>query len=424
VRRAAGCSAARGARAARRPRAASTRPARLAAWLPLAAGAGCAALAACGGAGDWAPVQRRSLERSVEIAGVLEATSSDELRPPQIRDMHSFTISFLAAEGSELRPGDPAIGFDGSQLEQRLLQARADLDAAEKNLDKRRSDLAVERENAVLQLAEAQGRERRAQLQSEVPADVVAVQELELARLDHGLARDEVGHYRAALERLERRERIELLGLERQRDFFAERVASLERDLGRLMVRAPRAGVLVYKSNWRREKKKVGDTVWWAEALAQLPDLAQQRAVAEVDEVDAGRVAVGQRAELRLDAYPDRAYPASVVAVQRAVQRRSWRDPRRIVRVELALDRVDVERMRPGMRFTGELTLESVAEALVVPLEAVVSRDGRAAVLVDRQLGREWVEPRLGRRAGEWVEVLDGLREGERVRLRPESPAS
>jgi HlyD family secretion protein len=374
--------------------------------------------------GEWTVVERRDLERTVTVSGELEATSSADLRPPQIRDMHTFTIAFLAPEGSNLRAGDPAVGFDPSQLEQKLIQARADLDTAEKNLEKQRSDLAVERERAMLQLVEARGRARRAQLQSDVPAEVVASQELQLARLDRALSEEEVRHYEEALERLQRREDIELQGLRRQRDFVATRVSDLERDLGRLTVRAPRSGVLVYKSNWRSEKKKVGDSVWWAEAVAQLPDLAELRAVAEVDEVDAGGVRVGQEAALRLDAYPDREFSASVVEIHRAVEQRSWRDPRRIMRIELRLDRVDTERMRPGMRFVGELTLERSPDRLVVPLEAVTSRSGRPAVLRDGPYGASWVQPRLGRRVADAVEVLDGLEAGDRVRLRPESVES
>ena len=370
--------------------------------------------------GEWASVELRDLDRSVAIMGQLEASRSGDLRPPQIRDMHTFTISFLAPEGTALRAGDPAIGFDRSQVDQNLIQARADLETAEKTLEKRRSDLAAERERARLQLAEARARARRAQLQSEVPADVRASQELELARLDRALAEDEVRHYELAVERLELRERVELEGLRQERDTFVSRVAALERDLERLMVRAPRPGVLVYKSNWRGEKKKVGDSVWWAEAVAQLPDLALLRALAEVDEVDAGDVAVGQRATLRLDAYPDRSYSARVLEIQRAVERRSGRDPRRVMRLFLQLDRPDSDHMRPGMRFTGEVVLEALAQRLVVPLDAVASRDGRPAVLVDGPYGTDWVEPRFGQRSAEWVEVLDGLEAGQRVRLRPE----
>jgi HlyD family secretion protein len=374
-----------------------------------------------GGESEWAAVERRDLDRAVAITGQLEASASGDLRPPQIRDMHNFTISFLAPEGSALRAGDPALGFDSSQLDQRLIQARADLEAAEKTLEKRRSDLAAERERARLQLAEARARERRARLQSEVPAEVMASQELALARLDRELAADEVRHYETVVERLEMRERIEVEGLRRERDTVEARVAALERDLERLLVRAPRPGVLVYKSNWRGEKKKVGDSVWWAEAVAQLPDLGELHALAEVDEVDAGDVAVSQRAALRLDAYPDRVYAARVREIQRAVERRSPRDPRRVMRLLLELEQPDTERMRPGMRFAGELLLEKLEQRLVVPLEAVASRDGRPAVLVDGSFGASWVEPRFGRRSAEWVEVLEGLEAGQRVRLRPES---
>ena len=79
-----------------------------------------------------------------------------------------------------------------------------------------------------------------------------------------------------------------------------------------------------------------------------------------VDEAHAGLLVVGQRATLRLDAHPDREFTARVQTVKRRVQRRSWRDPRRVVAVELELDEVDSERMKPGMRLTGTLDVGSV----------------------------------------------------------------
>jgi HlyD family secretion protein len=41
-----------------------------------------------------------------------------------------------------------------------------------------------------------------------------------------------------------------------------------------MTVRAPQDGIVVYQTNWRDEKKKVGDSVWFGEKILALPDLA------------------------------------------------------------------------------------------------------------------------------------------------------
>jgi len=184
-------------------------------------------------------------------------------------------------------------------------------------------------------------------------------------------------------------------------------------------VTAPRAGTLILLSDPRREreKKKIGDSAWRGEKIVAIPDLERMRAEGEIDEADAGRVAVGQRVTLRLDAHPDVTFTGRVRAVRGAVQNRSPTDPVKVVGVDLALDRTDPQRMRPGMRFLGTVELDRAPRALVIPAAAVFNRPEGPAVVRRARWGAREVHPRLGRRNGHWVEVLNGLAEGDAVAL-------
>jgi multidrug efflux pump subunit AcrA (membrane-fusion protein) len=135
----------------------------------------------------------------------------------------------------------------------------------------------------------------------------------------------------------------------------------------------------------------------------------------EVDEADASRVAAGQKLSLRLDAHPDEEFGGTVSNIWGTVQRKSWRNPVKVVRLDIGLDRTDVRRMRPGMRFRGTIEIERVQEALVIPIEAVFSGDGGPTVYRKTFMGYDRVPVRLGRRNDNDVEVLEGLRDGDRV---------
>ena len=78
----------------------------------------------------------------------------------------------------------------------------------------------------------------------------------------------------------------------------------------------------------------------------------------------------------------------------------------------------DEERMRPGMRFRGQVIAELVPKVLAVPHEAVTLRPEGAAVTVRTLFDQRRVYPALGRRNQEYFEVLGGLDEGDRVMLR------
>ncbi len=372
---------------------------------------------------SWARVERRDLVISIDVEGELEAASSADLGPPQAKSIWDFKISFLAPEGAEVAAGEPVVGFDTDSLQHLLRKMVAERDTAVKELEKRATDLEIDRRDQLMELAEAVAELRYAELELEVPEQVISRRELEQARIDHRLARFEVEHARAGLEYLAARGRADLARFAEKRDRAAARVAEIEEQIAAMTVEAPRAGTVIYKTDRRGEKKKVGDKVWRAGTVVRIPDLSSMLGEGEVAEVDAGLLRAGQRLALRLDAYPDRRYSATVEKIRRTVQRKSWYNPRKVVRLIVALEETDVERMRPGMRFRGEIETGRVAGTLVVPREAVVARPAGSAVVVRTLLGKREVFPTFGERNAELFEVTSGLEEGDEVMLRGGGPS-
>jgi HlyD family secretion protein len=371
-------------------------------------------------AGDevqWVAVERADLVLGVEIEGELEAREAAFLGAPSISRMGNFRIAFMAPEGSRVAAGEPVLAFDTTELDQRLLERLADRDSAEKEIEKRETDLAQRRSETELQLAEARARLRRTGLELEVPEDLVAARELAVQRIDSELARREIAYLEERLELLARQAAAELGALAERRAAAAARVREVEGHLERMRVAAPRDGVVIYATNWQGEKSKVGDTVWRGMPLLQVPDLSRLQGAGRVDEADAGSLAAGQRVTLRLDAHPDRPLAGRVARIGRTVQRRSPRDPVKVVRLEIALDQVEPELMRPGMRFRGQVELERAADVLVLPAAAVTATPEGPVVFRRTALGFQAVRPELGRRSEDEVEVVSGLAAGERVAL-------
>jgi multidrug efflux pump subunit AcrA (membrane-fusion protein) len=192
----------------------------------------------------------------------------------------------------------------------------------------------------------------------------------------------------------------------------------MEDAIRRMTVTAPRAGTVVYIADGQGEKKKVGDSCWRGQGVLEIPDLRTMRAEGEIDEADAGRVAVDQRVTLRLDAHPDDVFTGRVRSIGGAVRSRSEVDPLKVVKLGIDLDRTDPQRMRPGMRFTGTVEIERVARALVAPAEAVFNRPGGPVVYRKTGWGNEEVRPALGRRNDRLVEIKSGLKPGDRISRR------
>ncbi len=385
------------------------------AGLGLVIAAGVAARSAGEAERTWVTVRRGDLVQGAAIDGELEAIDPLVLSPPGIPNLWNYQISFLAPEGSQVHAGQPVLAFDTSELEKRRQERALARDKAAQQIDKKRLDLAKQRGDLELQLAQAQAKRRKAELQLETPEELMAASELAQQRIDRDLADKEIAYLKERLDLLDRQSRAELGSLENRRTAAAARVQEIDRYLQRMTLKAPRAGVVVYSSDRSGDKHKVGDRVWRGSSILELPDLHRMRAAGSIDESDAGTIAVGQRVILHLDARPDDAIEGRIERIGRAVQARSRVDPVKVVKVDVALDQVDPEHMRPGMRFRGRVETARIEGLLLVPSRAVTLTGDGPVVYRKTLLGVEAVHPRLGRRGEDAVEALAGLAVGDRL---------
>ncbi|MGB0331821.1 MAG: efflux RND transporter periplasmic adaptor subunit [Planctomycetota bacterium] len=150
----------------------------------------------------------------------------------------------------------------------------------------------------------------------------------------------------------------------------------------------------------------VGSIVNSSTPLVSLVALDPIVAVVFVPERDFSRLAVDQRATFTTDAYPGQSFSGRVARIA-PVFRRSTRQ----VRVELEVRNTDL-RLRPGMFVRATLELDHADEATVVPVDALITREGIEGVFVLPSGARtvRWAPVRRGLNEGGLVQVLgDGL---------------
>jgi hypothetical protein len=383
------------------------------------------AAAACGaGKGPragLAPVERRDLVVDVEVTGTLKSTESEQVGPPAAAvDTWEFKIIRMTPEGTKVKPGDDVIGFDPSQLEQRLREFENEAAAISEELRKLRSEWALSRVDDRLDLADAEAKKRKADLKADKPPDLTGALTLEVAGIDRDLARSEVEfrHRREDARRAQQRSDHAVLESRLQR--ARGRAEEIRGAIKAMAVKARRAGTVVYKQDWRGEKKKVGDGMWRGESVLEIASLDRMAAQGQIDEVDASKVAVGQRVGLRLEAHPDKEYVGRVQRVGTLVQTESPESRVRVVQLEIELGETDPLLMRPGMRFRGRIEIGRTPGVLQIPL-AAIQPGGRGPMVVKVVGGTATPTPvELGRRSRDTVEVVRGLEPGDRVLLRAE----
>ena len=366
----------------------------------------------------WAKVERGDLVLGVEVTGALAAIGSDAIGPPPVGDVWDFKISMMAPEGKDVRSGEPVLGFDTSELQRKLLEKSAEAESAAKRIEKAEKDAEIARRNDEMRLAEAESRASKTQLELDVPKDLVKERDLTQSKLDLENAKREIEYLKRKLEAKKRTDDVNVAAMRTQRDGAERRVREIQQSIDAMTVKASRSGTVVYATSWRDEKKKVGDSAWRGERILEIPDLTKMQARGEVDEADAGRIAVGQTVRFRLEAHPDEEIVGKVASIWSTVQRQSWRSPVKVVKLVVTLDATDPRKMRPGMRFRGVIETGRIENALLVPADTVFPTDA-GPVAFRRTLwgyGRRVLA--LGARNATSVEVKSGLDAGDRVARR------
>ncbi|MFI5184733.1 MAG: HlyD family secretion protein, partial [Vicinamibacteria bacterium] len=254
--------------------------------------------------GDVLPVKRGDLVQPVDVEGELRAVHAVEIGPPALTEVE-FKISFMVPEGASVQRGEPILGFDTQALQKMLDDKKAERDEARQKLAQKQRDLEVKRLSLDDQIAKAEAALRKARLKAEVPVELVARIEAQKARLDENGCEHDLQNLQAERSVLLSTGEGETRSLESESVRAEGRVVALEASMDKMMVKASQDGIVIYHTNWRDEKKKVGDNAWMTETILSLADLSAMDALGDVDEADAGQLAPGQKATLRLEARPD-----------------------------------------------------------------------------------------------------------------------
>jgi HlyD family secretion protein len=332
--------------------------------------------------------------------------------------MWDFKIVRLANEGAEVKRGKEVLTFDVSELQRQLAERTSERDQAAQEIVKKKIDQDLAHREGEMKVSEAEAAFRKAQLQADLPAQYTAAIEMKLARIDLDAARAELEAARRRLSYQLKLGEAELAYLRDRQARATDRVRRLEAAVKEMTVRSPVDGLVVHKTNWRGDKKKVGETCWAGDECVEVVDISQMMGKGEVEETESARVRIGQSVRLRLDALPEVEWRATVAGLRPTVYRQSPRTPLKVIGVDLELERTDRARMRPGMQLRGRIETGRVTRAVLIPLEAVFSRPDGPIAFRRSGVGHEKVSLRLGQRNGRYAEVLAGLTEGDRVSRR------
>ena len=373
-------------------------------------------LVACQGASreeTWR-VQRGPFLHQIRAEGVLGASGTQKLTVPRDAEQ-TLRLAWLAEDGQKVAAGEVVARFDREPIEKEHDDGQRALHKAELEGDKLASTVATERgglstsvEVAELELAfsrEFQNKDEQVFSRRTIAESVI---EGELAEFRQKSAE-------AALKTREKLAATEAALIAINRRQAASQIERASKGLEALEVRAPFAGIFLRARMGRGEKLEPGGEMWPGVEVGELPSLGPLQAEVFVLEADAGGLAEGQEAEVRIEADPGRVHRARISRLDASARPRFRGSPVQYFGVSLVFD--EKVEAKLGQQVTARLTLHRRDDALLLPLQAIEQRDGKA--YARRRVGGkvEELELKLGPASAGRVVVEEGLKEGDEVLL-------
>jgi len=188
-------------------------------------------------------------------------------------------------------------------------------------------------------------------------------------------------------------------------------LAQAETNLAYSYIRAPFAGYIAERNldPGAYVSGTTASTSTVSRGILSVHDVETVRTLIEVVEKDVPLVQVGQRADVRAEAYPNEVFEGRVTRIVQALNRAT-----RTMTVEVDLPNKD-HRLKGGMFARVEVLVGKHPQAIQIPLDAVSRLEESQYVYVVKDGKAHQVPVELGARAENRVEVVKGLAGDEQL---------
>ena len=316
--------------------------------------------------------------------------------------------------GDFVKKGQIIAELEKEELIAVLRKSRAELNRAAANLDAteilgpievEKAETECKRLRSILELDSAEHERQLALYRDNLTSKKILDQaEEELLKAKNEL---ETGIKTLELTKNRFNEDLKRLKAELESAEAAVKIAEVE--LSYATLRAPISGIIASVSTQEGETVAVGLS---APTFVTIIDLDRLQVETYVDEVDIGKIKVGQKAAFSVEAYPSVDIEGKVVGIY----------PKAVLRENVVFYNVLVKSLnspsvvlRPEMTANVSIFLESQKDVLVIPAKSVMKSGGSSYVylLVDGKPERREIQ--VGLKQGAFIEIKAGLEEGDEV---------
>ena len=284
---------------------------------------------------------RKTILQTVSATGKVQPETEVKISP----EVAGEIIELPVADGMGIKKGDLLVKIKPDSYKALLEQQEAAISAAKAtNLQQKASMLKTEQD---LKRADDMYAKK-----------TISIQEFNAAQAAADVAKNT---YESSLHEIER----------------AQAGSSQARDqLSKTTVYSPIDGTVTIL-NSKLGERIVATGQFAGTEVMRVADLSRMQAVIDVNENDVPNVKIGDKANVKIDAYGDRKFKGTVAQIGNTAKTTGTGTQEEVTNfeVKINLEREDVL-LRPGLSCTADIETNMVKDAVAVPMQAVTIRTG------------------------------------------------
>jgi HlyD family secretion protein len=370
-------------------------------------------------------VKRGEFQNVLRMSGIVGAVDSYGVQAPRLTGQMSSTmvITKIVRNGTRVRAGDVLVELDRQNQLKNILDKQAECDNLVQQIKKKQADHAAARaaDETELKGAEVDVQTARVEMRKNevIPGYQAEINKVNLAEAEAKLKQLKDTY---ALKREARTAELRILEIQRDRAKMA--VDYAQGNIENMTVKSPMDGLAVLTPSYkgtRMADPQEGDEVRSGSGIMVVVDPSAMQVTARVNQVDISQVHVGQPARVRLDAYPDLVFPGKVEKISAIGTPSNYLKRIRYFSVVVSIEGSN-PKLLPDLTAAVDLQLDEAPDALILPREAVVIRNGKAIVEILENGKSKSVPIEIGPMNECDVVVKSGIKEGTIVTFNPLIP--
>ncbi|MFK8061210.1 MAG: efflux RND transporter periplasmic adaptor subunit [Polaribacter sp.] len=363
-------------------------------------------------------VKKGNFISEVITSGEAQSTSLKKINgPSNLRKfrLNNIKIQDLVAEGTIVKEGDYVGRLDPSGVNEQILDARLNLEAAQSKYTQQQLDttLSLKQERNAIKDLRFSIEETRLELKQSIyePPATIKKLEINLEKAERGL-KEKLENYTIK----KRQANAKMVEVGTQVSKINKKLTDLLDLLKSFTIFSDGNGMITYDKNWDGSKKKVGSDISpWNPTIASLPDLTKMESKTYANEVDIRKIKKGLPVKIGFDAFPDIEMQGTVTSVANVGEKKRGSDIK-VFQVLIKLSGSN-DNIRPGMTTSNKILTFERKDVLSIPLEAIFSKDSITYVYKKSGFSIDKIQVEIGDSNNDAAIVTKGLNEDDVIYL-------